>query len=198
MGISTIGGTCDCRCGSESCTGCCDGNSPDEWLATFTFEDAFAGCTSCVDFLNGDYVLTKNTDGYCTGDDCCWSYIWEGTHVADCDDYTITKVEVLLKIRCESSCFADSAGTGSEIWLFWFAMYGYYNDSPLISRATIFLWAYGETSAPYYHITIGNCDGPLNTTVAVSMGILFPADGLLGICKGGLGFTNPSVSMVRV
>ena len=196
MGLNTVGG-CDCRCGS--CSGCCNGDPPDEWLATFAFEDAFPGldCTSCVDFLSGEYVLTKSDDGYCTDDDCCWSYIWEGTHVPDCDEYTITKVEILLKVRCQSACFADAFGGGSEAYLFWFAFHGYYNDTPAIPRATIFVWAYGITEAPYYHRPLGDCEG-FNSSAAELMGILFPAENLHGACKGGVGFNMPFAALARV
>ena len=158
MGINTVG-DCDCRCG-PACSGCCNGSAPTEWEAEFTFADdpSATGCTSCVDFLSGTYILTKSTTGDCSGRSCCWTYTWSGTHEAACGTYVITDVRIHMEIQC------NQLGTNSEIVVLNFYFLGYNTGTPHVARGAFYSYV-----PPYKGV--GQCDTATGAITATNSGI---------------------------
>jgi hypothetical protein len=77
MGISTIGGTCDCRCGAGTCETCCESGSPEEFDVDITLTDNLCGI--CDSYLSGTYTVTRTGAG-----SCFWTFS-EGSTSCDPD-----------------------------------------------------------------------------------------------------------------
>jgi hypothetical protein len=60
------------------CGGCskCDGDDADEYevVLSLMHNNIFVDCADCAD-MNGTYILSRDNDaGWCTEDNCCYSY----------------------------------------------------------------------------------------------------------------------------
>jgi len=179
VGLSTIGGTCDCRCG-YACANCCDGSAPDEWSATFTFyndPNALYNCSLCAGFMSDVYILTKGAACYSgipisgvpgapptygTDEvDCCWYYDWEGDETCLWDGanpdltFHLTEIHIRMVIECYEGIVHITR------LLYWIK--GYYEgfESDIYSK----LWNWCQGVYPYsgssgyqYHaLRIDNC-----------------------------------------
>lgn len=92
MGISTIGGSCDCRCAAP-CSDCCNSNEPTSFDVTFTLTDDY--CPDCDTLLSGTFNCTKATN-------CDWEYLWTGSvaMTGTCSTASITRQYVRVRIQC--------------------------------------------------------------------------------------------------
>lgn len=91
MGINTIGGTCDCRCGSAECETCCESGSPTEFDVDITLTDNLCGI--CDSYLSGTYTVTRVGSGPGA---CFWTFE-EGS--TSCDPEVNTTLE-----WCDAGC----------------------------------------------------------------------------------------------